>query len=294
MRNQGVAVADVMSALDERVILTAGCRYQEVLTRSFGITPGPGFGMETDRYEANKLTPAAAVVVKPVPRLSLYANYIESLQAGPTAPTTVVNPGQLFPPFTARQVEFGAKYDFGQVGVAASVFQITQPSAFTDPVTNRFGTDGEQRNRGIELNVFGEPLPGVRLLGGGAALDATLTKTAGGALKGRTAPGVPNYQLSLYGEYDLPRPLLQGVTLTGRVLHSGRQFYDPANTQQIPAWTRFDLGARFAVQAPYGKPIVLRANVENVLDSNYYQTAIDGLLSQGAARTFLLSTQLDF
>lgn len=216
------------------------------------------------------------------------------MQAGPTAPTTVVNPGELFPPFVARQVEFGAKYDFGPFGVAASVFQITQPSAFTDPATNRFGVDGEQRNRGVELNVFGEPLPGVRLIGGGAVLDGTLTKTAGSALDGRKAPGVPDFQLSLYSEYDLPPRLLAGATLTGRVLHSASQFYNQANTQRIPAWTRFDLGARFVVPTPYTQPIVIRANVENVADTNYYQTAINGLLSQGSARTFLLSTQFDF
>lgn len=293
-RNRGIAVANIMSALDERIIVILGGRYQEVLNRSFSITPGPSFGRQTAYYNESAFTPSVGVVVKPLERLSLYWSYIEGLQAGPTAPVTAVNAGQVFAPFVARQFEIGAKYDFGAFGASAALFQINRPSAFTDPVTRRFGVDGEQRNRGIELNVFGEVAPGVRLIGGVAAIDATLTRTADGALDGKTAPGVPDVQLSLYGEYDMPPSLLPGATLTGRVLHSGAQFYDQANTQSIPAWTRFDIGARVAIPNRFGNPVVIRGVVENVANNAFWQTAIDGLLSQGAGRTVLVSTQFSF
>jgi iron complex outermembrane receptor protein len=42
-----------------------------------------------------------------------------------------------------------------------------------------------------------------------------------------------------------------------------------ANTQSIPAWTRADVGARYVVFRDNGKPVTLRANVENVFDNNY-------------------------
>ena len=232
--------------------------------------------------------------MKPLEALSLYTNYIEGLQSGPTAPAGAVNVGQAFPPFVSKQIEFGAKYDFGVFGVAASAFEIARPSSFIDPATLRFSVNGEQVNRGLELNLFGELLPGIRLIGGAALIDGRLTRTAGGLLNGRVAPGVPEYQISLYGEYDLPSWMLPNLTLTGRVLHSAPQFYDQRNTQRIPDWTRFDVGVRYVMEGYNGKPIVLRANVENVFDSNYYQTAIDGLLSQGYPRVFLLSAQFEF
>lgn len=292
--NRGVAVADVVSAFDERVILTAGFRHQQVNTKSFSIDSGPAFGLGTARYKETAITPAAALVVKPLEALSLYANYIEGLQSGPTAPAGTVNVGEVFPPFVSKQIEFGAKYDFGIFGVAASAFEISRPSSFTDPATLRFSVNGEQVNRGLELNLFGEPLPGFRLIGGVAFLDGRLVKTAGGTFDDNIAPGVPEYQISLYGEYDLPSWLWQNLTLTGRVLHSAPQFYDQRNTQRIPDWTRFDVGLRYVTEGYNGKPVVLRASVENVFDSNYYQTAIDGLLSQGYPRVFLLSAQFDF
>jgi iron complex outermembrane receptor protein len=48
------------------------------------------------------------------------------------------------------------------------------PSAYIDPVSNIFGTYGEQRNRGLELSMFGEPVKGTRLMGGITLIDGKL------------------------------------------------------------------------------------------------------------------------
>lgn len=288
--NRGFAFADTLSIWNETVALTAGGRFQEVGTRNFsGVT-----GLQTSRDTSGAFSPAAALVVKPVDGLSLYANYVEGLQAGSVAPVPAINAGEVTNPFVTKQIEVGAKYDFGPVGVSFAAFEITQPSAFLSPATNRFGVDGEQRNRGIELNVFGEPLPGLRALGGVTFLDGELTRTVGGLNNGRTAPGVPDVQLNLYAEYDLPASLAPGLTLTGRVIHTTRQFVDPANTQPIPSWTRVDLGVRYLWLRPEGKPVTLRAAVENAFGTNYYASTGGGFLTQGSPRTYLVSATVDF
>jgi iron complex outermembrane receptor protein len=105
--------------------------------------------------------------------LSLYGNYIEGLSVGPTAPQTAANAFEVFPPIKSKQYEVDAKLDFGQFATTLAAFQITQPNSFTDPATNIFGVDGEQRNRGLEFNVFGEPQDGFRLLGGLAFTKAS-------------------------------------------------------------------------------------------------------------------------
>lgn len=285
--NRSIVFADTLSIWDERVQLTLGGRYQQIVTRSFNNSSGA----LTSRYKDDALTPAAAIVVKPLERLSLYANYIEGLQAGPIAPVTAVNAGEAFAPYVSRQAEVGAKYDFGALGVTLSAFQITKPSAFTNPATNRYGVDGEQRNQGIELTVFGEPMQGVRVLGGISLTEGKLQKTASPTTDGKTAPGVPEVQFNLYGEYDLP--FLPGLTATGRVIYTSSQFYDQLNQQKIPAWTRFDLGARYTWEREPGKPVTLRATVENLLDKGYWESAASGL-SAGAPRTFKVSASFDF
>ena len=291
---RSVAVADTLSFGGDRVQLTLGGRYQSIDSRAYNTRPGPTLGAQTYSYQEGKFTPAVALVVRPFERLSIYGNYVEALTEGPAAPATAANANTIFAPTVNKQMEIGAKYDFGAVAVAASLFEIRQPNAFTDPATNLFSVSGLQRNRGAELTVFGELMPGVRLLGGVTFIDARLANTVGGRFNGNTAPGVPAVAVNLYGEYDMPSWLAPGLTLTGRVIYTGKQFYDQANTQSIPAWTRFDAGLRYVFQRPAGKDLTIRVAVENVFNNSYWATASRGFLSAGAPRTFLVSTTFDF
>ncbi|MCJ2028568.1 TonB-dependent receptor [Methylobacterium sp. J-043] len=292
---RSVAVADTLSFFgDDRFLLTLGGRYQEIDQQSFATRPGPTQGQVTASYQEGRFSPAITMVIRPFENLSFYGNYIEALEVGPTAPTLAVNAGEIFAPTVNRQKEIGAKYDFGTFALTTSLFEIEQPNGFTDPATNRFAVNGLQRNRGIEFNVFGEPIPGVRLLGGVTLIDAKLVSTAGGQFDGRAAPGVPDTAFNLYGEYDLPPWLAPGLTLTGRAIYTSSMFYNQANTQSVPDWTRFDAGLRYTTEGVNGKPVVIRAVVENLLDDSYWASAARGFLAVGAPRTFIVSASVDF
>ncbi|WP_053081483.1 TonB-dependent receptor [Methylobacterium aquaticum] len=293
--NRSVALTDTLASLDERVLLTVGGRFQQIGTKGYDFTPGsPTFGDATSRYDKAAWTPAIGLVVKPLERLSVYGNYIEGLLSTGAAPSTASNANQALPPTIADQKEVGVKYDFGTVGVSAALFEINKPNAFQDPTTRNFALNGLQRNRGIELSLFGEVVPGLRLIGGVAFTDGRLVRTEGGAFDGKVAPGVPVTTANLYGEYDLPPWFAQGLTLTGRLIHTSSQFYDQGNLQRIPDWTRVDLGLRYTVLGPWGKPVTLRATVENVAGTNYWAAAAEGLLTFGNPRTYLVSAQMDF
>lgn len=69
----------------------------------------------------------------------------------------------VFAPFRAQQIEAGAKYDNGMFGASVSLFQTTRPEFRTDGTT--YTDNGEQRNRGIELTLFGKPHERVTMLG---------------------------------------------------------------------------------------------------------------------------------
>ncbi|KQQ14245.1 TonB-dependent receptor [Methylobacterium sp. Leaf123] len=292
---RSVAVADTLSFFgDDRFLLTLGGRYQEIDQQSFATRPGPTQGQVTANYQEGRFSPAITMVIRPFENLSFYGNYIEALEVGPTAPTLAVNGGEIFAPTVNRQKEIGAKYDFGTFALTTSLFEIEQPNGFTDPATNRFSVSGLQRNRGIEFNVFGEPIPGVRLVGGVTLIDAKLVSTAGGQFDGRAAPGVPDTAFNLYGEYDLPPWLAPGLTLTGRAIYTSGMFYNQANTQSVPDWTRFDAGLRYTTEGVNGKPVVIRAVVENLLDDSYWASAARGFLAVGAPRTFIVSASVDF
>ena len=126
-----------------------------------------------------------------------------------------MNATQVFPPAKSKQKEVGVKLDFGNVGATLAWFEIIRPSSITDPVTNIFSIDGEQRNRGIELETFGAIRPGLRILGGVAYIAGKLTKTDGGVNDRKRAVGVPEFTVNLGAEWETPWLLHENHVLAG-------------------------------------------------------------------------------
>lgn len=225
--------------------------------------------------------------------VSLYANYIEGLtQGGMVSDLSAANYGEQFAPYKSKQVEAGVKWDLGDFTHTVSVFQIEKPSMMLDTASNRYTDDGQQRNRGVEWNLFGSLTPSVRLLGGVTYTRAELTKTAGGKLDGNAARGVPQWSANLGGEWDTP--WVEGLTLTALAIHSSSQYLDSANELKIPQWTRYDLGGRYSTRI-LSKDVVLRASLENVENRAYWAGVFnDGYATVSEPRTLKLSASIDF
>jgi iron complex outermembrane receptor protein len=307
VKTTSFAVADMLSFLDDRLIATVGARYQEIDTRSYDYNTN----VRNGGYASDAVTPVFAVVYRPIDAVSLYANYSEALIPGKTAPTAingarVSNAGEVLEPFRGEQAEVGVKYDGGSYGGTLSVFRTTLPNElFTVtsagdpangiPAQGDYSAGGEQENRGVELSVFGEPIEGVRVLGGATWLDAEITRALNPSLNGKSAIGVPDFQANVNVEWDVRA--IAGLTLEGRVVHTGSQPANGANTVELESWTRFDAGVRYAFVAG-DKPVTLRARVENVADEDQW-VAVGGFpgsnyLTLGAPRTFRLSVSTEF
>jgi len=282
---QGVALADAMSLLNERLLITLGVRKQQVESKNFSTN-----GAVTSAYKDDALTPLAGIVIKPWQHVAFYGNYIEGLSRGDIAPLTATNAGQSFAPYKTKQREVGVKIDHGRFISTLSVFQIEKPSG---QLTNGvFAVDAEQRNRGLEFNIIGEVTPGVRLLSGATFFDAELTKTNNVATRGKTPIGVPSSQANLGLEWDTS--WVPGLTVNGAITFTDKQYVNQANTQELASWTRFDLGARYTT-AITGHATTLRANVLNVFDRDYWSgVASYSGVSIGAPRTLMLSATVDF
>lgn len=286
-RATSFAIADQMSFLDGRLLATVGARYQEIETGAYDYNTG----VKGSGYEGDAITPAFAVVFKPSDRISLYANYAEALVPGKTAPTVVngtpvANAGEVLDPFRGEQIEAGVKYDAGTFGATLNVFRVLMASDSFDAATGIYAANGEQENKGVELSVYGEPVEGLRLLGGVALLDTEIPA-------GDSAVGVPDFQTNLNVEWDVAA--VSGLTLEGRVVHTGPQAVSA--TVDLDSWTRFDAGVRYAFEAG-DRPVTLRARVENLADENQW-VAVGGYpgsnyLTLGAPRTFRVSLSTDF
>ena len=304
-RLESAFVSDTLGFAEDRVLLTGGVRIQEITTKSYSYFGGA----QTGEYSESAWTPVIGLVVKPAEGVSLYANRIEALVQGSTAPVSgvdgngntlpVSNGGEVLKPFVSEQYEVGGKLALGGMDLSLALFQIDRETAIlredpSDATQLEFGTYGVQRNRGIEFTVAGELADGLRLIAGGSVIDAKLRNTQNGVNEGKQAVGVPEYLLNANLEWDVP--FAPALTLTGRVVHTGEQAANTTNTLFLDEWTRLDIGARY-VALVGDLPLTLRVNVDNVTDEAYWASAFDSFrpdLQLSTPRTFKASATIDF
>ncbi|GFE88273.1 TonB-dependent receptor [Steroidobacter agaridevorans] len=291
-KTQSLALADTLSFSEGRVLVTLGARYQSIEQNSYDYNDGS----EVSAYDEATVTPVVGVVVKPWERISLYANYIEGLLQGEEVPeviggVAIANANEIFDPFKSKQYEVGAKYDGGTLGGSVAIFRINQPSSLL--VGNVVTQDGEQRNQGIELSVYGQLSTAVRLLGGATLLDAEYRRASEPANDGKDVIGVPDTQANLGIEWDLT----SGLSVDGRVVYTISQPASADNTLEISSWTRLDVGARYALKWDR-REVTVRARVDNVTDENYWASVGGSFganyLVLGGPRTFVISASFDF
>ena len=88
---------------------------------------------------------------------------------------------------------------------------------------------------------------------------------------------------------------MPGLSLNARAIYTAEAPFDVANTLTLPSWNRIDIGARYRTEI-MGKPVMLRANVENVANKAYWlsSSTLATVGTVAAPRTVLLSAQVDF
>jgi len=289
-----IALADTLSVLEDRLQLTLGGRYQRLKTINYDFNTH----LQGDYYNNGTVTPVAGLVYKLTKEVSLYGNYIEGLQPGTkVSDTTATNFGAMLAPYKSKQKEVGVKYDAGKIGLTVAVFSIEKPNVITvgPAAAPTYTASGKQENQGVEIGAFGEPVRGLHLLAGLTLLDAKQKRTQNGIYDGKDAIGTAKTMANVGADWDIPG--VQGLSVSGRVIYTSKQYADSANTQGIPAWTRLDVGARYMTDIG-GKAVTLRGGIQNLANRSYWESAGGssalGYLVQNTPRTFVTSASIDF
>lgn len=252
-------------------------------------------------YDKGKTSPAGTLMWRATQSLRLYANYMTSFEssANVVAPAldgagrTVVNAGQVMAPIENSQVEVGAKYVLGETLFTAALFQIDKALEYFAPLEDqsqsRLVQDGRQVHKGAELTVSGRVMPHLTLVGGVTVLDAKIKKNKElPQVEGSTPANVAERQVKLYAEYD--PPALRGVAFTAGVYHTGKQELVVPNSFTIDGFTTADLGVRYTTQVWNERKLVLRFNINNITDEQYWLNST----YLGYPRTYVFGAQLQF
>ncbi|WP_341530424.1 TonB-dependent siderophore receptor [Nostoc sp. UHCC 0302] len=207
----GIYLQDELAFFDNLKLL-AGIRYetveQQITNRASLFYPGGDTSQFNDAW-----TPRVGIVYQPLKEVSLYASYSQSFN--PNIDSFDVN-GNPLQPEQGEGYEVGVKTELlqGKLSATLSYFDITKQNVAT-PDLNFPGlgisvATGEQRSRGIELDVSGQILPGWNIIAAYAYTDAEVTADNNIPVGNRLS-GVPRHSASLWTTYEIQSGNLQGL-----------------------------------------------------------------------------------
>ncbi|WP_414575927.1 TonB-dependent siderophore receptor [Anabaena sp. CCY 9402-a] len=130
----------------------------------------------TSERESQAFSPRAGIVYQPIEPISLYTSFSSSFQPN----TSIRVDGSLLEPIRGTQYEVGIRGEFlnGRLITNLAAYELTRSNIPAPDPDNRgfFIPVGEQRSRGIELDVTGQILPGWNMIASYAYTDARVTK----------------------------------------------------------------------------------------------------------------------
>ena len=294
---QSLVLSDTLG-LGERWSILASANDSWITTKNYTAS-----GSTSSTYDKEgSWSYSASLLFKPTSATTLYLTYADNVQPGGDAPTTSVNANQALAPYRSTEWELGAKASLTRMDLTAALFQIRRPFAFTDPVDNTFKTDGEQRNRGLELTARGQATSDLTLFGSLTWIDPRMNATDNPATDGQLVVGVPRLQANLLADYRLP--FFNAAAMEGDVHYAGRRAANAENTTWASGYTTVDLGARYELRWGNGNLLTTRLMVANLADTRYWASLYTGgswtgdtgtgTAFLGEPRTVKLSTTLSF
>jgi iron complex outermembrane receptor protein len=211
-------------------------------------------------------SPRIGIVYQPITPISLYANFSRSF-----APTIGVSAsGEAFQPERGTQYEIGMKTDISaRLSLNLALYDLTRSNITTADPDNPFFSiqTGEQRSRGVELDVSGEILPGWNIIGGYSYTDAKVTEDNNIPV-GNRLRAAPEHSFNLWTTYRLQEGSFQGLGVGLGLLYVGDRQGDLANTFELPSYLRTD-AAIFYEREQFRAAL----NIKNLFDIDYYATA---------------------
>jgi len=256
--------------------LVAGIRFDRFVLGAHNLVSGLRLSRTDELW-----SPRLGIVAKPTDALSLYGSYSRSFlpQSGEQFNSLDLTSAALEPE-RFDNYELGAKWDIRRtLSFTAAVYQLDRTNTRAPGATP--GTTvltGEQRSRGIELELTGEIRPHWQVSAGYALQEGEITKTTSAGPKGRALPLFPRHQISLWTRYDFTSTLGAGAGL----YRQSKSYASISNSVELPAFTRVDLAGYVRLT----RGIEAQIHVENLLGEDYFASAHnDNNIMPGAPRT---------
>ncbi|WP_310426605.1 TonB-dependent siderophore receptor [Chamaesiphon sp. VAR_48_metabat_135_sub] len=257
--------------------LLAGVRYDTLSQDNINI-PGVGTDPGETSLTASAITPRLGLLYQFNNRLSAYGSYSQSFT--PNSGTTVS--GAALEPQRGKGYEIGVKSDLidGKLFATLAYFDISKQNVpLTDPDNPLFSiASGEQRSRGIEFDIAGEPAPGLKLVASYAYTDAKVSADLDPTLVGKKLFGVPEHAASFWTTYELQQGQMKGLGFGAGLNFKGDRQGDLENTYLMGSYLTAD-AAIFYKKDDWRFGL----NFKNISDAKYVESSLG---SRGSGNNF--------
>ncbi|MEM1291725.1 MAG: TonB-dependent siderophore receptor [Cyanobacteria bacterium P01_H01_bin.162] len=213
-------------------------------------------------------SPRIGIVYQPIEPISLYASYSQSFQQ--VTGGTIDNIP--FEPERGTQYEIGVKADItDRLFATLALYDLTRTNIRTDDPNNPLFSvqSGEQRSRGVELDVIGEILPGWNIIAGYAYNDARVTED-NTFEEGNRLAGAPEHSFNLWSTYEIQEGNLEGLGFGLGLFFVGDREGDLSNSFELPSYLRTD-AAIYYQRDQFNAAI----NFKNLFDVDYFSNSIN-------------------
>ena len=128
----------------------------------------------------------------------------------------------------------------------------------------RFTADATGPLKGIELEAVGSPVRGLAVRGGYAWTRTEITRDTSG-FTGRELPNAPPHKANFWLQYRVPSGALRGLMAGAGVVYVSDRFTSRDNAVRVPAYTRLDATASYALGSPRLTLALAALNLTNAL-----------------------------
>jgi catecholate siderophore receptor len=265
--------------------IVAGLRYDRFKLRVENLFNGQAVDRTDDLW-----SPRLGLVFKPIEPLSIYASYSRSYlpQSGDQFLSLDLTSAALEPE-KFDNYEIGVKWDIRPtLNLTGAVYQLDRTNTRAPLTGGVVVLSGEQRSRGLELQLHGEITRRWRMTAGYALQDAEIrTATTACTTGDCDVAQVPRHQTSLWTRYDVTRRIGAGLG----VYHQSKTFASITNAVVLPSYTRVDAAAFFTITPQ----IQAQINFENLFNERYFATAHnDNNITPGAPTTVRGTVRFSF
>jgi len=245
--------------LSEQFIVVLGGRLDSIDQENVDLQAGT----TSDELDESAFTPRIGFVYQPNDSLSFYGSFSQSF-----VPNTTDGQGDILPPERGNQFELGLRNEFldGDLALNLAAYNLTKQNiavGVEGPPPGLKRAIGEQRSRGIELDLAGEITDGWKIIATYALTGTEVTKDNDSDIEGNEFPGIPRHQGSLWTNYEIQEGDLQGLELGAGIFFVGDREGNRDNNIDVPSYARVD--ARLAYSRNNWEAAV---NFKNLFDAD--------------------------